>query len=120
MSELLPLDTAVLDELCDAVDGDRSFVVDLVETFLADAARQLDELEVACSANNVAEAVRPAHTLKSSSATVGAVALATAAREAEATARAGTVPADKLAELRRLWPQAAAELRAWIDGGAGE
>ena len=118
MSELLPLDTSVLDELCDAVDGDRSFVVDLVETFLTDGARQLDELEAACTAEDAAGAVRPAHTLKSSSATVGAMALASAAREAEAAGRAGTLPTDILTELRELWPQAAAELRAWIDGGA--
>ena len=120
MSEPQALDTAVLDELCAAVDGDRAFVVDLVETFLTDGARQLDELATACAAQDAAAAVRPAHTLKSSSATVGAVALAAAAREAEATARAGTVPTDILADLQRLWPQAATELRAWIDGGASE
>jgi HPt (histidine-containing phosphotransfer) domain-containing protein len=119
MPDLQPLDTAVLDELCAAVDGDRAFVVDLAETFLTDAARQLDELEAACAANDAAAAVRPAHTLKSSGATVGALALAAAAREAEAAARAGNVPAALLDELRQLWPQAAAGLRAWIDGGVG-
>ncbi|MEO8246079.1 MAG: Hpt domain-containing protein [Chloroflexota bacterium] len=120
MSEPAALEVGVLDELCAAVDGDRDFVADLAETFLTDGARQLDELEAACTAGDAAAAVRPAHTLKSSSATVGGMSLAAAARQAEATARAGDVPTQELALMRGLWMPLVVALRSWIDnGGSG-
>jgi HPt (histidine-containing phosphotransfer) domain-containing protein len=117
MSERPVLDRSVLAALVDAVDGDRGFVVDLVETYLVDAEHQLDELETAAGAGDAAATVRPAHTLKSSSATVGAMAVAELARESEAAGREGVLDATRSDALRAALGAAAAELRDWMQGG---
>lgn len=114
------LDVSVLEELADAVGGDRPFVVDLVETFIADGEQQLTEIATALAAGDAAAVVRPAHTLKSSSATVGAPALAAAARAIELAGRAGNLEAvagdAEMRILRETWDDATRELRAWVAG----
>ena len=117
MSEPPILDRAVLSALVHAVDGDREFVVDLVETYLVDAEHQLDELGAALRAGDAAATVRPAHTLKSSSATVGAVAVAELARGAEADGRDGVLDATRADALRAALAAVAEELRDWIQRG---
>lgn len=114
------LDASVLEDLADAVGGDRPFVVDLIKTFIADGEQQLAEIATALAADDAAAVVRPAHTLKSSSATVGAPALAAAARAIELAGRAGklgTVAGDaEMRILREAWDDATRELRAWVAG----
>ena len=117
MSDPPVLDRSVLASLVDAVDGDRAFVVDLVETYLVDAQHQLDELGAALEAGDAAATVRPAHTLKSSSATIGAMAVAELARGAEAAGRDGTVDATRSDAIRGAQAAAAAALHDWIQDG---
>jgi HPt (histidine-containing phosphotransfer) domain-containing protein len=117
MSEQPILDRSVLAALVDAVGGDRAFVVDLVETYLVDAEHQLDELGAALEAGDAAATVRPAHTLKSSSATVGAMVVAELARESEAAGRDDVLDATRADALRAALAAAAAELRDWMQGG---
>ncbi len=110
------LDRGVLDELVASVSGDRAFVVHLVETFLADSAGQIDAVEAAVQADDAAGLVRPAHTLKSSSATVGAMRLASRARMLEVAGRSGGIDDEArsvASMLRADWETAAAALRAW-------
>jgi HPt (histidine-containing phosphotransfer) domain-containing protein len=112
------LDAAVLDELRASVEGDSAFVVDLVEAYLADGARHVAEVAAAIEAVDAAAVVRPAHTLKSSSATVGAMRLAGIARELEMDGRAGTLEAasagERAAGVRTAWDEASTALRAWV------
>ena len=112
------LDAAVLDELRASVEGDSAFVVDLVEAYLADGAHHVAEVAAALEAVDAAAVVRPAHTLKSSSATVGAIRLAGIARELEMDGRAGTLEAasagERAADLRTAWDEASTALRAWV------
>lgn len=116
--DLPALDASVLDELLAAVDGDRAFVIDLIETYLADGDMHVAEIESAVASADAIAVVRPAHTLKSSSATVGAGQLAATARALEVSARSGALDdaADDAASLRATWDRAVAALRAWIDG----
>ena len=65
------LDEAVLIELKETTGDDPAFVRDLVETYLADVPIQLGGIEAAIAANDAEALIRPAHTLKSSSAAVG-------------------------------------------------
>jgi HPt (histidine-containing phosphotransfer) domain-containing protein len=114
------LDTGVLDELGESVGGDRGFVVELIETFLTDSAQEVDAVVSAVAAGDAAALVRPAHTLKSSSATVGAHRLAAAARALEVAGRSGAL--DEAAQqtagsLRAEWDAAGAALRAWMAEG---
>ena len=112
------LDAAVLDELRASVEGDSAFVVHLVEAYLADGAQHVADVAAALDAIDAAALVRPAHTLKSSSATVGAMRLAAMARELEMDGRAGTLEAasagQRAASVRAVWDDAASALRAWV------
>ena len=85
------IDRETLDRLLDITGGDVEFLDELVDTYLEDGLAQVAALQAAVGANAVDDLVRPAHTLKSSSANVGALQLADACRDLEAAARAGTV-----------------------------
>ena len=116
------LDTTVLAALLDSVGGDAAFVADLVETYLADGVEQLAEIDEAVRSSDAEALVRPAHTLKSSSRTVGANRLGELARQIEMLGRSGsTTGAGELAAATRAeWTGIEAALRAWLsDGAAG-
>ena len=117
--EIPVLDAGVLDELVASVQGDRSFVVQLIEAYLTDGERQLQEIQAAVASGDVEGLVRPAHTLKSSSATVGAARLADLARSLEHSARDAHAD-DALGSAGMLpsaWADAAGALRSWIGAG---
>ena len=86
-----PIDAATIDRLLESVGGDESFVDELTDAYLADAPSHLGAIRRALDAGSAEDLVRPAHTLKSSSATVGALVLAGYARELELEARAGSL-----------------------------
>jgi HPt (histidine-containing phosphotransfer) domain-containing protein len=117
------LDERVLAELNASVQGDRTFVVELIQAYLADGPAHVDAIEAAVTADDAAALVRPAHTLKSSSATVGASRLAATSRRLEMAGRDGVLGGEVRASaeaLRGDWEAAAGALRAWIDDGGGE
>ena len=113
------LDHAVIAELSASVEEDRSFVVELINAYLVDGPAQVDAIEAAVEADDAAALVRPAHTLKSSSATVGALRLAAASRDLEMAARSGSVVRTSPAAvgLRAEWEAAAAALAGWVAAG---
>lgn len=116
------LDRAVLDELLASVGHDRDFVRQLIDAYVTDSAELVAAVEAAVAADDAAALVRPAHTLKSSSATVGAARLSALARELEAAGRAGDLdPAarDQAARARDEWTTATAALRIWTDEATG-
>jgi two-component system, sensor histidine kinase len=112
------IDEKVLDDLSASVQGDTAFVRELIDAYLADSVAQLDAAEAALAAGDAAGLVRPAHTLKSSSATVGATRLAATARSLEMAARAEELATDEATvaagALRTEWDAAASALRAWV------
>jgi two-component system, sensor histidine kinase len=112
------LDVAVLDELLVSVQHDRSFVVQLIEAFLGDGERQIEQIAAAGAVGDAEALVRPAHTLKSSSATVGAARMAELARSLEHAAREGHTDEAQASAgaLPAAWSDASAALRAWVDG----
>lgn len=116
------LDPAVLAELLATTGDDPAFVRELVDTYLAEAPGQLDAIAAAIDGADAAALVRPAHTLKSTSATLGAMRLAAAARRLEMTGRSGSVDATAKADLdaaREEWRAASEALSAWVPGGEG-
>jgi HPt (histidine-containing phosphotransfer) domain-containing protein len=82
-----PLNTQALEDVLTMAGGDRDFLVEVVEEYFTDSAANLAALRTASGA----ELERVAHTLKSTSASVGAVALAGVCADIENAARAGTV-----------------------------
>src|SRR3954466_13181625 len=96
------LDPAVLDELRDSVGGDEEFIADLVATYVNEGSGHLSEMHAAAAAGDAAAIVRPAHTLKSSSAALGAMRLSQIARDIEFAGREGAVEGRTGQRVR--WP----------------
>jgi HPt (histidine-containing phosphotransfer) domain-containing protein len=86
-----PIDAATFAALLEMTGGDMSFVNELVETYLDDGHRQVEALRDAAARGASEDLVRPAHSLKSSSSNVGALALGELARDLEEAARRGVV-----------------------------
>jgi len=108
------LDEAVLEELRVATGDDEAFLLDLVETYLSEGEEHLRGMAAAVEAAEPAALVRPAHTLKSSSASIGAMRLSAICRTIEEAGREGRD--DGLArdvELARVtWADTVAALAA--------
>jgi HPt (histidine-containing phosphotransfer) domain-containing protein len=83
------LDRAALTVLLDTVGGDREFLGELIETYLADSPALFVELHAGLASGDATAVRRAAHTLKSTSATFGATRLAEIAKEIETAAAAG-------------------------------
>lgn len=104
------LDRAAIDQLVDTCgEGGEEFVAVLLGTFFDDAPHLLADLRRAILDNNLDEARRAAHTLKSQAMTFGALFLAHVAREMETLTRDGkriraACLVDELeAEYERAW-----------------
>jgi HPt (histidine-containing phosphotransfer) domain-containing protein len=85
------LDQATLESLMDSVGGDAEFMTELIDTYITDAPQQLEALNASLAAGYVDGLVRPAHTLKSSSASLGALGLAERCRQLELAAKSGSL-----------------------------
>jgi HPt (histidine-containing phosphotransfer) domain-containing protein len=107
------LDDAVLDELRASVGGDETFIADLAATFCEEGAGQMAQMEAAAAAGDIPAIVRPAHSLKSSSAALGAMRVSQIGRDIEHAGREGR--AEGLNEMvdraRQAWDLTMAELR---------
>ena len=88
----MTLDPAAMARLLEITGDDVSFVDELVDTFIEDAATQLEALRAAAEAGDADAAVRPAHSLKSNSLNVGATVLAELSRSIESDGRTGPIP----------------------------
>ncbi len=117
MSEVPVLDESVLRELQETTGDDPDFVRDLVETYLADVPVQLEGIDGAIAASDAEALVRPAHTLKSSSVTLGALRLGDISRTLEMTGRSGTLDAttrENAAAAHTEWTSVQQALDAWL------
>lgn len=116
-SEPPVFDPAVLDELRRATGGDDAFVKELIGTYLADGAELVETIATALQAGDGAAVVRPAHTLKSSSASLGAMRLAQVCRSLEEEGRTGSpMEPSRVAQLRSEWSAASAALTGAATG----
>jgi len=110
------LDQAVLAELRASIGDDQEFMVELVETYVSEGSANIDGLLAAAAARDCGAIVRPAHTLKSTSASLGAMRLSAICREIEAAGRESRAEAlGEDAELARAtWE---ATLAAFAEAG---
>ena len=121
MSTELPIiDQAVLDELRQSVGGDEAFVVELATAYLAEGQGHIDQVADALARGDIEGIVRPAHTLKSSSAALGAARLSAICKEIEHAARDGRRDGldDAVADARSAWTETVATMQAMGLGGA--
>ncbi|MGZ6341341.1 MAG: Hpt domain-containing protein [Candidatus Limnocylindrales bacterium] len=80
------LDEAILGNLLETVGGDRTFLAELVEAYLGDSPGLLEAMHAGLRADDRTALRRAAHTLKSTSASMGAIAFAALCREVETNA----------------------------------
>ena len=106
------LDQAVVDELRESVGGDEAFVKELVGAYLAETPAHLEAIAAAAAQGDAAALVRPAHTLKSSSAALGAMRLAVLGKQLEFGAREGRIDQAAIDEAQSLWPATLAAMAA--------
>jgi HPt (histidine-containing phosphotransfer) domain-containing protein len=106
------LDDAVVAELRESVGDDDSFVRELVEAYLAESPGYLEAMAAARSAGDAAAVVRPAHTLKSSSAALGAMRLSAICKQVEYAGREGRLDEAGIEAAQSLWPETVAALTA--------
>jgi HPt (histidine-containing phosphotransfer) domain-containing protein len=85
------VDWDVLARLQADLGDDEAIVIEVLEMFLADTPQQLDRMRQALAAAAAHDLRHAAHTLKSTSASVGALALAACCRELEELARDGAL-----------------------------
>ncbi len=112
--DLAVLDNGVLDELRASVGGDEDFVRDLVQTYLAEAPQHLGQITAAAGRADAEAIVRPAHTLKSSSAALGATRMSAISRQIEFCGREGRVVdlAPLADEAQQVWAATVVALKA--------
>ena len=80
------IDAGALGVLLETIGGDRIFLAELIETYLSDSPGLIAQLRECLAAGDAPGVRRAAHTLKSTSATFGALRLAAIAREVETAA----------------------------------
>jgi HPt (histidine-containing phosphotransfer) domain-containing protein len=83
------LDPGVIADLRAATGDDDEFISDLIETYVAEGNEYVAAMVAAVAADDIDALVRPAHTLKSSSASIGAMHLSELGRGIEEAAREG-------------------------------
>ena len=91
MREADVIDRAVLNGLLESVGGDRDFLADLLQTYFDDAPRLLATLHTALPAGDAESFRRAAHSLKSNSASFGAMQLSRMSKELEDMGKAGVL-----------------------------
>jgi HPt (histidine-containing phosphotransfer) domain-containing protein len=113
MTDLPPIDPHAIDSLRELNPGDGgAFLREIVAIYIEDTPNRIDEMKRALGAGDVATFTRAAHTIKGSSANVGAQVLRGVAERLERTARTeglGAV-APLIAECEAQYVLAAAEL----------
>lgn len=110
------LDHGVLAELRAATGDDEAFIRELVEAYVSEGAANLEGILAAAAAADAGAIVRPAHTLKSSSASLGAMRLSAICRAIEEAGRESR-PASLIehADLARVtWDET---LAAFVEAG---
>jgi len=105
------IDQATFDELKQMSGAD--FINELIDTFLEDAPKIIDELRSALKTGNTDSFRRAAHSLKSNAATFGASQLAALAKELEMLGKENKLneTGDRLRALEEAYESASLELK---------
>jgi histidine phosphotransfer protein HptB len=98
------LDRSAIENLLASVGGDREFLNELIDTYFDDTPALFSQMEAALAGGDAPTFQRAAHSLKSNSASFGAMALSGIAKQLESMGKAGDLSA-----VRGLLDQAASE-----------
>ncbi len=109
----MTIDTSVLDSYRDFMEDDADdFIRDILNEFYSNAEELFETLKAVPSPAELQDFTRAAHTLKSTSATVGATELSTMAATLEAKGKEGAINemAPIITALRQTYEEAKAKL----------
>jgi signal transduction histidine kinase/DNA-binding response OmpR family regulator/HPt (histidine-containing phosphotransfer) domain-containing protein len=108
------VDRRILDELLEMGGGDRTFLAEMIDSYLTTAPALLERLRVSASAHDAATLRLAAHTLKSGSMDMGAATLAAHFAHLESLGHQGNMDdvTALVAEAETLFAQVAAELES--------
>jgi HPt (histidine-containing phosphotransfer) domain-containing protein len=114
MAESDPIDRAAFGSLMDSLGGDREFLGELLDVYFEDAPRLLERMHAALAPANAEEFRRAAHSLKSTSANFGAMALSRMCKGLEDLGKTGELDggAEGLALAEAEYGRVRAELGA--------
>ena len=112
------LDREALENLLELIGGDRDALIELVESFLTEGPKLVDQLTGAADTSDAGGVRRAAHTLKSSGSDFGATALAAMCRDLEDRSRDGDISdaVTRAGQIEREYAQAEAALKELIAG----
>ncbi len=113
------IDRPTLDHLLETLDGDTEFLHDLMDTYFSDSAELFSQLKGAAARGDAPEFQRAAHSLKSNSASMGALRLSGMAKHMEEMGRTSQLEGAErhIAEAAAEYERAKATLQA-IRAGA--
>jgi len=113
------LDPATVASLLESVGGDEEFLTELFAAFADEAPGLMDTIEAILVGDDFAGLHRAAHTLKSTSASLGALQLSEVSRALEESGRAGSRPSpNQVAEARELLNEALSAMSTLAEGTA--
>ncbi len=106
----------MLERLSQELGGDREPVRDLIQSYLHEAPITLARVRSAVERGSGTDLASAAHSLKSSSAMLGAKAVSDLAVELEEIGRSGSLEgaSERLAALNHLFPRVEQALRGWM------
>ena len=110
------LETSMLEQLAHELGGDPEPVRDLIESYLTEAPISLSRVRSAIERGSGTDLARAAHSLKSSSAMLGAKTVSLLAIELETIGRSGSLKgaSERLAAMSQLFPRVEQALRLWM------
>ncbi len=113
------IDRNALNNLLAMFNGDTTFLMQVIDTYLSDAASLLNTIRRSAQGGQADELHRAAHSLKSNSANLGATDLTALCRELEELSKNGSVAgaSDRLETLETEFEKVKAELKILQEKG---
>jgi two-component system sensor histidine kinase/response regulator len=114
MTEQSVIDPAAWTGLLESLGGDVDFMAELMETYFDDSSRLLAAMQETLSASNAEDLRRAAHSLKSNSASFGAIRLSRKCKELEDMGKAGVLEgaAEQIGQIVAEYEKARTALEA--------
>ncbi len=115
------LDHDALQNTLEMVGDDLEFLADLIASYRDDGRQLVNEIQASLAAGSAEAVMRAAHTLKGTSASLGAEELVALCRDVEAIARGGSLEGleDRVAAIARSFDGSVAALEAWLVARTG-
>ncbi len=111
------LDQTALDNLLATAGGDKTFLAEMIVTFLADSPKQITAMRDAAANVRADELRRAAHTLKSNSANFGAMNLSKLCKELEKMGKDGALAGaiERIAQVEAEYAQVQSALKKILE-----